>query len=246
MSSFSSKDTTLYRPKLVHDDHKLLKLLRSILHRAESSTGFIPICLILAVILRVGWIITMDVQPVSDFRWYYERGLDFATGQGYSIAPSDFWPENVPSATLPPIGEQSDGYQYTAYWPVGYPAFLGLLFTIFGSSLWVAKIANIVLYLGILIFSYYLAKRLFLSELTGRVTLLILTFYPDHIAYTSLLATEILFLFLFLLACTLLIIPKYQMRLAVISGVVFGGACLVKPQAIFCRQYFLAHLSWLI
>jgi 4-amino-4-deoxy-L-arabinose transferase-like glycosyltransferase len=218
--------------------YKLVGLFRSALNKIVPHKYFIPICLIIAFVVRIGWIYFVDAQPVSDFRWYYERGIDFAAGRGYSVGPEAYWPENIPPRVLLSSGETQNGRHPTAYWPVGYPALLGFLFAVFGPSLFIAKIANVILYLGILSFSYYIAKRLFASELVGRVTLLILSFYPDHIAYSSLLSSEILFLFLLLLGITLLIGPRYRLWLAFASGVVFGLACLVKPQIIFVPALF--------
>ncbi|NJN99763.1 MAG: glycosyltransferase family 39 protein [Anaerolineales bacterium] len=119
---------------------------------------------------------------------------------------------------------------------------MGLLFRLFGPSLFIAKVANVIFAIWILFFAYYIAKTLFGSELCGRVTLLILAFYPDHIAYTSLLASEILFLFLFLLGVVLLIAPGPKIGLAVIAGIVFGLACLVKPQALLVPAILFAVL----
>jgi 4-amino-4-deoxy-L-arabinose transferase-like glycosyltransferase len=210
------------------------------LYKAVQHRYFIPICLSAAFIVRIGWIYFVDTQPVSDFRWYYERGIDFALGQGYSIGPESYWPENLPPIVSLVADEAPATRTPTAYWPVGYAAFLGLLFTALGPSLFIAKIANVILSVGVLFFSFYIAKRLFDSEFTGRITLLILSFYPDHIAYSSLLASEILFLFLLLLGLTLLIIPPHRLGWAFASGVVFGFACLVKPQVILIPALFFA------
>jgi 4-amino-4-deoxy-L-arabinose transferase-like glycosyltransferase len=199
---------------------------------------FVAACLVTAFILRVSWIFWIDAQPVSDFRWYYERGLDFAAGHGYSVGPGAYWPENIPPRILSATGETAAGRTPTAYWPVGYPAFLGLLFTLFGPSLLVAKLANVLLYLGILFLAYYIGQTLFASELAGRITLLILTFYPDHLAYTALLSSEILFLFLLLAGVTLLLISRFSTALALGAGIVFGLAVLVKPQVVFVPVIF--------
>lgn len=219
---------------------KFVGLLISRLDKIGSHKYFLPICLIAALAVRLAWIYFVAAQPVSDFRWYYERGLDLVAGQGYSVGPDSYWPENLPPAVLVSAGEDPAARRLTAYWPVGYPAFLGLLFWLFGPSLLIAKLANVILSLGILFFSYYLAKSLFASELTGRITLLILSFYPDQIAYSSLLASEILFLFLLLLGVSLLLAPRHKLWLAVAAGASFGLACLIKPQAILVPAMFFA------
>ena len=219
--------------------------LRVRLISLESSRTFIPICLVLALALRVGWLLFVSPAPVSDFRWYFERGRDMAAGYGYSMQTGDFWPDNV----APPFLSAEPGRQLTAYWPVGYPAFLAGLFFVFGPSIWVGQIANLVLSGLILILAYQIAKRLFQSELSGRLTLLLLAFYPDHIFYTSLIATEILFLFLLLLTGLFLLLAQNNLRWAVAAGVVCGLACLVKPQTILVpglviASQFARELGW--
>lgn len=167
-----------------------------------------PVCVIGALIARVAWILLVDAQPVSDFLWYYERAIDISSGRGYSI-------NGTP----------------TAYWPVGYPGILGLVFAVFGPSVVAGKVLNLILYLGVLFFAYQIAKKLFVSKFVGRVTLVVLSFYPNHIAYSSLLASEIFFLFLLLFGIALLI-DGHRTWSTLISGIVFGLACLVKPQAL--------------
>lgn len=224
MTSFADGDLSMLK--------NLINPWKANLAQGVDHPYFLPICLSLALVIRVGWVYILEVEPVSDFRWYYERGLDFAAGHGYSVGPEAFWPKNIPPRSLEPALNNEGGRSLTAYWPVGYPAFLGLLFSLFGSSLFIAKIANVILSIWILFFSYYIAKTLFNSELSGRITLLILAFYPDHIAYSSLLASEILFLFLLLLGVALLIKPRLGTGLAGAAGIIFGLACLVKPQVI--------------
>lgn len=213
--------------------------LKSILNKIECSKLFLRICLLIAISLRVAWLYAVSPEPVSDFRWYYERGQDMAAGYGYSMQADDFWPENISPAAL----TSDNGRRFTAYWPVGYPAFLGLLFFVFGPSILAVQVANLFLYTGVLLLAYHTAKRLFQSELTGRLTLLFLAFYPDHIFYTTLLATEILFLFLLLLGILLLLL-EMRLRWAVVTGVVWGVICLIKPQTMLIPVIVLAG-QWL-
>jgi len=170
--------------------------------------------------IRVLWVALIFSYPVSDFAWYYQRSWDMATGRGYSV-------DGVP----------------TAYWPVGYPAFLGLIYWVFGLNLVYAKLANVLLYVGILYLSYSIARKLFSSEFTGRMTLLLLAFYPNHIAYSSLVSPETLFLFLLLLGVALIMQSERRSLMAAASGVVFGAACLVKPQAVLVPLILTLHFA---
>src|SRR5690349_525297 len=83
------------------------------------------IALIAALVVRTVWLATVDTKPVTDFHWYFLRAISMVRGEGYSV-------DGVP----------------TAYWPVGYPAFLAFVFKVFGTSVWIAKLSNAVLTLA--------------------------------------------------------------------------------------------------
>ena len=186
---------------------------RFVLSRTLESKHFIPICLISALAVRMCWIHFAPAMPVADYAWYYETATRILEGKGYS--------------------RYSVGWMPTAYHAVGYPAFLTLLFAVFGTSVLVGKVANVILYMGALLLTYRLAKKLFHSEIVARTALAVLSFYPNHIAYCSLLAAEILALFLALFAVALFIVEKSRLWKAVLSGMVFGLACLVRAEVVF-------------
>ena len=175
-----------------------------------TNNRFVPVVLLLAFVLRLLWIVLVNSHPVSDFACYDMYGVYLANGKGYIDSGSP-----------------------TAYWAIGYPAFLGILYYIFGHTLFIAKFANVAMAIGVLILSYVISSKLFQSSYIGKWTLLLLAFYPNHIAYTSLLSAEILFLFLLLLGFLILQISGSKMKLVSLSGIVFGLACLVKPVGLF-------------
>jgi 4-amino-4-deoxy-L-arabinose transferase-like glycosyltransferase len=189
--------------------------LRTILCRLINHRYFIPVCLALGFLVRLLWVGLVHADQVSDYKWYYERALDIASGRGYAV-------DGIP----------------TAYWPVGYPGFLGGVFAAFGSSVFVAKLVGIVLYLATAILTYSLSKHLFHSEDAARITLGILCLYPNHIAYTALLSTEILFAFLLVLGAVLFVHAKWHFSLFALAGVSWGLATLTKPLAIFVPLLF--------
>lgn len=174
--------------------------------------------------LRLGWVVWIwgaGAVPASDAAWYYGRALEMIAGAGYAI-------DGVP----------------TAYWPVGYPAFLALLFTFFENSPLVGMIANVVLYLGAMAAAYVISRKLFGSETVARLTLLAMALWPNHIAYSSLLLSEPLFLFLMLWAVALLLAEPWKLVAAAGAGLLFGFAALVKPQALFLP--FICGLTLLV
>jgi hypothetical protein len=190
------------------------------------AAGFLPICLLAALAVRLGWVMAVESRPIDDFSWYYDRAVDLAAGRGLTV-------NGVP----------------TAYWPVGYPLLLAGLFLLTGPSLLAAKILNVALSLGILWFSYRISKRLFASEAAGRMALLLLAFHPNQIAYTSLTASETPFVFLMLLGCLILVRKGRRLGDDVLAGVVFGLGCLTKPTMLFVPAVFfglslLSRFRW--
>jgi hypothetical protein len=170
---------------------------------------FVPLCLVVAVLLRVLWVVLVETVPLHDAGYYYDHAIEIAFGHGYV----------------------SDGVP-TAYMPVGYPAFLALILTVMGHSLLGAKLANVMLSTGSLWLSYRLARSLTGSERTSRLTLLLLSIHPNGIAYCALLVTEPLFVFLTLLGSLLLLSPRKRSTAGLFGGVVWGLATLVRPQAV--------------
>ena len=182
---------------------------------------FVPGCLALGVLLRLLWICLVRADQVSDFAWYYQRAMDIAAGRGYSV----------------------HGIR-TAYWPAGYPLFLGGLFYLFGPVQFLGKLANIVLYSATIWMSYLLAKNVFHSERAGRVAVCLLAFYPNQTAFVSLLSTEILFQCLLLLGAVLFVFAQGRPAWIALSGAVWGLATLTKTQAAFVPIIFLLVFLW--
>ena len=77
----------------------------------------------------------------------------------------------------------------------------------------------------------------------ARITVGILSFYPNHIAHTALLSSEILFVFLVALSIFVFDIANERMGLMLLSGLLFGMAALTKPQGIVLPLIVLFLLS---
>ena len=169
----------------------------------------------------ISWILLTNTAPVSDSVWYFEQGANLAQGKGYTV-------DGIP----------------TAYFPPGYSLFLGCVFRIFGISLTAGKIANLILMIGILYLSYYISKRVFSSEIVGRITLLTLSVYPNFISYSSVLSADVLFLSLLLLGIYLLLISKNNHIPKAAAGVIWGFMCLVKPQGFFIPIVLIFTFSY--
>jgi 4-amino-4-deoxy-L-arabinose transferase-like glycosyltransferase len=186
------------------------------------SPWYLPIVVTLAFAVRLCWILVFHPIPVSDFSFYFSCAESIARGYGYA----------------------KHGGFATAYFPIGYPFFLAMLFWVFGVSITVAQMANLILSVLSLVLVYRIARELFRSEVAGRLSLLFLAVYPNNIAYTSLLGVEIIHLFLLLVGMALLLPcfsieeKAYRVRLLT-AGLVFGFATLVKMQTLLLPALLL-------
>lgn len=153
--------------------------------------------------------ILLDVTPTSDADWYYKRAADLAAGLGY-----------VSINGAP-----------TAYWPPGWPMAMSVAFRVLGTSTLTVGLLNLASAVLAGWLTYDLARRLFGSELSGRLALLLLAVYPNSILYVPLALTEVFYTTLLLAGCWLLIARKGALRL-VFAGLVFGLATLVKAQTL--------------
>lgn len=157
--------------------------------------------------LRLAWVLAWpNEQFIGDYLWLNARAHDLAEGHGYV---------------------QSNG-QPTAFWPIGYPLALSLLYRAFGENDLVGKLANVVFSMGILTGTYLLGRRLF-SETTARLGLLLLAFSLNSIAYNSLLATETIFTMFFVTSLVFVFSPSRKLTTGLLLGLILGLACNVKP-----------------
>jgi 4-amino-4-deoxy-L-arabinose transferase-like glycosyltransferase len=205
----------------------------STLLSALSSPYFVPVCFVFYLTLRLTIIVFVPIDQQSDQLWYYNRAVEIASGRGYS-----------------------ERGILTAYWPVGWPGFMGLLFQLLPLSPFTAQIANLVLAAVTFFLALSLGSVLFADKMVGRLTVLILTLYPNQIGYVPSLATEVFYTALLLLA--IFIGTRSQgPKMLLLSGVVFGIATLTKPQTLFLpavlfaawwfvapqRRRFLSHVG---
>lgn len=182
---------------------------------------FVPGCVSLYLLLRLTLIFGLPLEQFSDARWYLARGMDFAADLGYSE-------RGVP----------------TAFWPVGYPGFLGLLFGVFGPKPLYAQLANAAFGAATLLLMLPLSRLAFGNERVGRMAILLLAIYPNNGAYAALLLTESFFTFFLVSGVYLVLCRRGRLALAV-AGLVFGVAALTKPQILFI-PVFLLGLRFLV
>lgn len=170
--------------------------------------GFLTGCLLVWVLTRLILILVVPVQPTSDAEWYHVAATTISQGLGYL--------KN---------GEP------TAFWPVGYPGFLGFFYWIFGPDVLVGQLLNLALSIAIFFLLLAISRRISSNEIVARIAVALLAFYPNYIGYTSLLLSETLF------TSTLLLALWVYLRFAGASAVFFVGfllgcLALIKAQAL--------------
>jgi 4-amino-4-deoxy-L-arabinose transferase-like glycosyltransferase len=187
-------------------------LLKSALTKLETANEarFLLLFFCLALALRFLWITLVPTQLYSDWKWYDDMAYHMSQVWRY----------------------EDNGFP-TAYWPIGYPLFLAVIYWMFGHSYFAVELANVILSLGICLFGYLVAKRL-TKPVAARLTLVILAFFPSQIFFTNVFASEILFTFLLILIIHLSLKTKdgSPIYIPVVLGLLLGCLMLVKAVAL--------------
>ena len=163
----------------------------------------------IALLVRLVWVVLMaDRVPQFDEVRYLELASRLAAGEGY-------------------VDESGSR---VAFWPVGYPALLSLVFRLTGGSSLIAATAMQVI-LGVancLLLSVVGSRMVGLGA--GRLAGLLLALYPTHIFYSSLHLTELLFILLLLAAVGCLFWSRRPgVGWQIAGGVLLGLAALTRP-----------------
>ena len=192
-----------------------MSLRQRLLHIIQDRR-FVLGCVLAGIALRLIWVAFVHPPQVDDYDWYYDRAESIARGDGYAV-------EGIP----------------TAYWPPGYPGFLGIVFSVFGVSVVAGQLLNILLSAATIYLGYVLCRQLFHSETAARITALILALHPNQVAYNSLLCSEIWFTFLFVAGAVALLAARERTGLIALGGLSWGIATLTKPQFFFLPAIFI-------
>lgn len=188
------------------------KRIQSHLNGILCSSRALPIVLSMSFVVRLAWIATFPTRPYADSEWYFRNASELASGYGFVY--------------------DLESRKPLAAWPIGYPAFLALLFMITGPSVVAAKLANVVLSVLCVALSYFLALRIFNHRL-AVVSAFLLAMFPGMIVYSSLISTDLLFMTLTTLCFTMSLGGLHlgqtrRFRDALLTGIVNGALCLVR------------------
>ena len=211
--------------------------------RKNSATTWLILILGLALVIRVGWVLVSQTTPASEASVYDRLAWSLASDRQY-------------------ISE--DGAP-TAFRPVGYPAFLAAVYTVFGRSWLAGGIANALLG-TITVGLTYLLARTVLSARLSLIAALLIALLPSHIfGYTSVLRMEALHTVFVLSALILthrtvrvpsvqnavllgicLGIGVYVRPILLLFPIAFGALLFLQPQMSFRRALGLASVAGLV
>jgi 4-amino-4-deoxy-L-arabinose transferase-like glycosyltransferase len=188
----------------------------------QLFTSNIKIILILALLVRVIWACLIPVDPVSDSFLYNEFAKSIASGNGYAY----------------PSGE------ITVYWPVGTSAIYAILFKLFGVSFVPIVVFNVLIGLLIVWLTYEIAQHHF-GKNTAQIAALLVACWPILIQFTTILASELIFILFVLAAIYIWGTKKLSPVIrAVIWGALICAATYVRPTALPLLA-ILPALDWL-
>lgn len=153
----------------------------------------------LGMVLSILWIILIKSVPFSDFSYYYNLAVSIANG-----------------------GKWGDTYT-----SVGYPIVLAGVFKVFGASVFVGKMFNLVItFINYICFKSILFK-VKLREIDRKIIFFIFILFPSNIFYNNILGTELLFTsILLMITCLYFGNIKYKY---VFIGVLTGLNTMIKP-----------------
>lgn len=176
--------------------------------------------MVLAVALRLIWAWWVPMIPVSD-------------GAAYDA----FARTLVQHGTFGWVASQP-----TAFWPPGTTFLHASLYALFGFRYEPIIAMNIALSVGIIWVTARLAAR-FWSQRVAVLSALILAVWPTLVMYPTILASELPFLMLTLLALDLWTHPKLKLpQKALLAGLILGFAALVRPQALLLPLVYATGL----
>ena len=124
-----------------------------------------------ALLIRLAWAAAIPVDPVSDGVLYDAFARSIVGGHGYAFA---------------------DGTM-TEYWPVGTSAIYALVYRLFGMHFWVLSAFQAMIGALIVGLTWRIAQKT-LGDAIAALAAWLTAFWPLLIEFTTILASELLFI----------------------------------------------------
>lgn len=195
-----------------------------------NSTVFLAVLAILALVPRLVWILFIQTQPFSDFLHLHNYGISASNGNFKGFV--DFY------AVFP--------------FKMSFGLVLAGLYSVFGTDLLVAKLFNVIMSAA-LVFIVYAGGKILYGEKAARISGLLLALWPADIMFTSVIASEHLFLVLFTGAVVLILrfFDKYYFKnyeitngnlILLAIGLLTALAQLIRPMAMLLLPVFAVYV----
>jgi 4-amino-4-deoxy-L-arabinose transferase-like glycosyltransferase len=178
---------------------------------------------VLALALRAAVILAYGVPPTWDGQFYHRGAVSIAEGNGYSE------PATIGGAP---------GRAPWSHYPVGYSAFIGAAYAVFGSGLRVAPLANAVIGALSAVLSFAIAFEA-LGRRRARVAGVLAGLHPGLVLYCTLVMTEPLAGFLVLLTGYLAWSVGHRRWGVAAAGIVLALSAFVRPQSLLAAPLLL-------
>jgi hypothetical protein len=196
-----------------------------VLGRYIGPKAFAAVLLLLTAALRLVWITAIETTPVSDFFDMHSGALSAARGD-FSFGTNEYFTRWV--------------YQ------LGFTLYEALIIKLFGSSLIVLQLFNILFQMGTAVILYKSAAKAF-GETCGRAAALLYAVYVPNIMMCSVLTNQHISVFLYFLGLYFLIrkrfVGKYDWLLI---GLCFGFGNLMRPLGSFFLVGFVAYAAFFL
>lgn len=184
--------------------------------RAEDSDlAFTAALFVVALLPRLFVALAWSREPVWDGHYYHFGAERIAAGLGYS--------EDVVVAGV-------RLWKPWCHYPVGYSAILAAAYAVFGSGLAVAPVVNAVSGTLLAVVVHRIALR-GLTVNRARWAAALTALHPGLIVYSAVLMNEVAAALLILTGAWFAL-RRVRWSTAVIAGVLFGFATLVRPSAL--------------
>lgn len=195
-----------------------------------SARGFLVLVLVLTLLPRLFWVLSVRTEPYSDFLHLYNYGV--AASQGDFTHYVDFY------GVFP--------------FKFGFGFLVAGLFALFGAGTLVVPLYHVVLSLAMVILVYLVGKEVF-SETAARASALFFALWPAQIMYNSVVAAENSFMVPFLGAIWLFVrfiklrdTGKTPYGLLILSGVLIAAAQAFRPMAMILIPTFALYVLFFI
>ncbi len=167
-----------------------------------------------ALLIRIGYVAFYPPLPIDgDAGAYLDLGINLFEGNGYA----------------------RDGVEETRRAP-GYPFFLTSLFLLFGKNLLFVKLLQALISTLTVVLIYSFARKLF-NRKVAACSGLLASFYFPFVFYSGLILTETLYTFLLIVGFYILF--SFKKTSAIISGIFFGFAALIRTESLLIVLFVL-------